>query len=192
MGSRVDQFKSRLKNNGNAIIQNHIFKRFDFKLENINNKLSIENVTFSDNCVASFKAKNQIHLLPGTNLKPNTMGSVNLGINPNIIVTCNPVNFRAASKADEEVENVGFNEIVLFPNPNNGSFEVYNIKSKDFNNESIQLSVVDLNGRMLYEKTLVDSEFSNCKIDVRNLSSGMYIVKLSSSNHNHNIKFLKR
>lgn len=192
-GDAVEFVNEMKKIDGNATIKNHIFNRFDFKLENINNDLTIQNVTFNQSCIANFKARNQIHLLPGVSIAPNQSGVINLGINPNITIDCDPAIF-ARSTNDSDVQPTTItkkSEIVLFPNPNNGSFEIYNIISEDFNKETIKLQVFDMNGRSLFKKELNEDDLSNCKIDLQELKIGVYIVKLSSSNYSKEIKFIK-
>lgn len=82
-------------------------------------------------------------------------------------------------------------EVVLFPNPNNGSFQLYNITADFFGKNEIKLQIYDLNGRILQDKILSDNEKPNCKIDLKDLSSGIYIVKLSSSQYSQDFKFIK-
>ena len=66
-----------------------------------------------------------------------------------------------------------------------------NIKSEEFESYNIELEVLDLNGRNLYKRSLSGKDFTNCKVDLNYLSSGIYIVKLSSVNHSVDIKFIK-
>jgi Secretion system C-terminal sorting domain len=81
--------------------------------------------------------------------------------------------------------------IVLFPNPNNGSFELINIDSSLFGNKPIQLNVYDLNGRNLFSKNLSDSDIPNCQVNLQQFMDGMYIVKLNSETYSQDFKFIK-
>lgn len=182
----VDQMK---KVNGNAVINNHIFNRFYFVLDKINNKLTLDNVKLKDNCVIDFTAKNQIHLLPGTGLLPNANGSIHLRINPLIDITCSPLNFVKENHFKEN--NLLVSKIVLSPNPNSGSFRLLNIKKEEFGGKIIELQVFDLNGRNVYKRKLYENDFSDCRIDLNSLSQGVYIIKLSSDVRSVDLKLVK-
>jgi len=192
-GDAVEFVNETKKTNGNAIIDNHIFNRFDFDLQKINNNLTIQNVTFKDNCKVNFTAKNQIHLLPNTNFIPNINGNVYLSINSLIDVSCNPANFaKSSDNSKKDKSAIALKSSVkLYPNPNTGSFYLLDIKNKEFKSKNIQLQVLDLNGRNLYERNLIGNDFTSYKVDLNYLSSGIYIVKLSSENHSIDIKFIK-
>ncbi len=192
IGNAIEFTNEIKKINGNAVIKNHIYNRFNFNLYKINNNLSIENVTFKDACSVEFVARNQITLSPGTNLKPNMTGKVNLRINPNIDLSCSPIVFPDISRPSSSNTSKSYvSKTVLYPNPNNGSFKLYNIQSALFGNESINLDVYDLNGRSLFSQTLNQKEIENYEFNLLNLKSGVYIVKLSSSTYFEEMKFIK-
>lgn len=178
------------KANGNAVIDNHIFNRFDYELKKINNKLTISNVTFKDNCKATFEARNQIHLLSGTNLKPNHTGNTYLKINPVMDISCLPVVSSSSRSSNGKDENSKSN-IILYPNPNNGTFKLINIETKNFGNQPIQLQIFDMNGRSLFKKDLKENDISSCEINLNNLTKGVYFVKLTSTFQTVDIKFIK-
>jgi subtilisin family serine protease len=193
-GDAVEFVNEMKKINGNAVIDNHIFNRFDLKLDKINHDLTIQNIDFIDNCIVDFTAKNQIHLLPNTNLKPNTTGRTYLSINPNIDISCNFPNPAKTSNSVQKsiLKNTLNSKVVLFPNPNNGSFELINITTDLFGENEISLQVYDLNGRILQNRILFDNEKPNCKIDLKDLSRGIYIVKLTSNDFSQDFKFIKK
>lgn len=176
---------------GNALLNNHIFNRFNFNLQKINNILKIENVKFLDSSIAYFTARNQIHLLPGTQFSPNTIGMIHLRINPSIDISCIQSS-PAKTSINKDKAKIFNSNIVLFPNPNNGSFDIVNIISEKFGSNIVQLEIFDLNGRNLYKKLLMENEFPNCHINLPTLSIGIYIVKLSSTNYSKEIKFIKK
>lgn len=67
------------------------------------------------------------------------------------------------------------NDIIIYPNPNNGEFE---IKTKS--NQSITLEVYDMSGCVIYlEKEIVGSK----KISLNNISKGIYFVKIYNQNN---------
>ena len=192
-GDAVEFVNEMKKINGNAVVDNHIFNRFDLKLDEINHDLTIQNIDFKDNCRVDFTAKNQIRLMPNTNLKPNAAGRTYLSINPNIDISCNfPTPARTSNSVlKSNLKNTRNSEVVLFPNPNNGSFQLNNITADFFGRNEIKLQVFDLNGRILQQKILSDDDMPNCKIDLHDLTSGIYIVKLSSIENSRDIKFVK-
>jgi len=64
------------KTNGNAIIKDHLFKRWDFEIKNINNNLQIKNVQFTHNTSAHFIARKSITIEENTLLEPGpSLGS---------------------------------------------------------------------------------------------------------------------
>lgn len=70
--------------------------------------------------------------------------------------------------------------ISLFPNPsNNGMVNiVYNFKIA----MDLDITVVDVTGKVLYTSQLNDAINGTCKIDLSHLSNGLYVVKINSAN----------
>ncbi|MCF6130835.1 S8 family serine peptidase [Flavobacterium wongokense] len=186
----VDEMK---KVNGNAVIDNHIFNRFNFKLDKINNNLKIENVTFRDNCVADFTAKNQIQVKgnSATVFKPNATGLVTLKINPNLSIDCAPIVYpKNASAASTESRNDS--SIVLYPNPNNGIFEIAIKDFPAFQNTTVGINVIDINGRLVYQNEInTASDATTIPVSLANISNGVYFVKVSSKDYVETLKFIK-
>ncbi|QYJ67486.1 S8 family peptidase [Flavobacterium litorale] len=180
---------------GNAVIDGHDFYRFDFNLSHINNKLTISNQTFRDKCTADFTARREIEVLSDTDFKPNADGYIDLKLDPNIDVCelreipsyCGEDRPGAAKKKTTGIQNINDSSLAskLYPNPNNGTFEiVYTGTIKDI----LQVEVYDVYGKAVYKSTEKESRFT---ISVPRLSAGMYIVKLSSDNYTETIKFVK-
>ena len=188
----VDEMK---KVNGNALIDNHVFNRFVFKLEHINNNLKIENVSFIDNCIVDFTAKNQINLKPGTNLKPNLNGSVKLKINTSLLV-CDPPSARmySNSKSNDYQNNLLHSKVLLFPNPNSGVFDLLINNISELQNTTIKINIIDINGRTVYSESITTDNKNSfaLPINVSTISNGLYFVKVSSNNYIETLKFLKK
>jgi hypothetical protein len=184
----VDEMK---KTTGNALIKDHIFNRFNFNLDKINNKLSIDNVTFKDDCRAEFTARNQIRALPGTRFAPNANGKVRLTINSSMDIGCPPIVYPPASRksSNESKEEVRY-KLILAPNPNNGSFNLYNINFENFESDTVLVKVLDLNGRSLFERNI--SKNDDTHFDIQNLKTGIYIVNVSSAKRSEDLKFIKK
>lgn len=187
-GNAVVFVNEMKKTNGIAKIKNHIFDRFDFTLDKINNKLSIENVTLRDNCKADFTARNEIRILPGSRFSPNTVGKVNLKINSAMDISCTPIVYPKMASASDNNNN-SIPKMILYPNPNNGSFDLFNINFEEFGSNNLNVSVFDINGRKLYESKL--SKNDEAHFNIGNLATGVYILKLNSNYKSEEIKFFK-
>lgn len=190
-GDAVEFVNEMKKSDGVARIKNHIFNRFNFNLNRINNKLNIENVTFKDNCIAEFTAKNEIRLLPGTNIKPNVIGYTNLKIDYTIDVSCASTSKFSNSEIKFN-ENKDFKEPVLYPNPTNGFFEI------DFEDysfiESAEITLTDINGRLIsyYSINDIDLNQNKISINIQNYENGVYFVKVNSKKTNKSFKVIKK
>lgn len=173
--------------NGNAVIDGQDFYRFNFNLKHINNKLTISNQKFRNACTADFTAKKIIEILPGSDFNPNGIGFVDLKIDAEIDITCTGNNDRVAVKGSK-IDNklmVGVTTSKLYPNPNNGTFNIVMVREIK---ENINVEVYDVFGKVVYKDIKQGANFS---INALDLSSGMYIVRLSSGDYNETIKFIK-
>lgn len=75
----------------------------------------------------------------------------------------------------------------LFPNPNDGSFNVSIDGKANYNEFEIYNSI----GLLVYKSTIAQGQ-TNLELDIRNLSSGMYLIKLKSDDIISNLKFIKQ
>lgn len=66
------------------------------------------------------------------------------------------------------------NEIGVYPNPNNGTFNVQFTPSS----EKVNVTVFDLRGRVIYDKQFSSNGLFNETIQLNNVESGMYLVKI--------------
>jgi hypothetical protein len=77
-------------------------------------------------------------------------------------------------------------KVQLFPNPNEGDFRlVFNDKIL----EEIEVNIFDVFGKLVYS---MSSKESQIDFKLNNLNSGVYFVKISSSEMNESIKFIKK
>jgi len=81
---------------------------------------------------------------------------------------------RAVSQAG--VSDISKNQLEIYPNPSSDQFT---IKGKGIDNGS-KLQILALDGKVVYHTIISDK---NQKIDISNLASGTYIVKISSPFH---------
>ncbi|MCV9928327.1 T9SS type A sorting domain-containing protein [Flavobacterium sp. LS1R49] len=74
----------------------------------------------------------------------------------------------------------------LYPNPNNGNF-VINLGKE--NKKEINIAIYNILGKLVYTRVSKDSVV---EVNLPDLSSGLYIIKLVGDNYNETIKFLKQ
>ncbi|OYQ33024.1 hypothetical protein CHU92_13975 [Flavobacterium cyanobacteriorum] len=185
-GDAVEFVAEMISPTGSAVIDNHIFYRFNFELNRINNRLSIQNVVFKDKCTADFTARNIVDVLPGSDLAPNAEGFIDLKIDANLDIGCSNTSRIAAREKEKVSKNVNaIAETKLFPNPNNG---IFNITLANKHN-SVNIQVFDISGKLIYENKATGASFS---ISLPGIAPGIYLVKLSSDTYSETIKFVKK
>ena len=78
----------------------------------------------------------------------------------------------------EDINNI-ISENLVFPNPNNGNF---NINLQNFNEISYSLQITDVLGNIIYNEELNNySEYPFHNIILNNVSSGVYFVSIAGS-----------
>jgi len=178
----VDQMQSAT---GNAVIKNHLFNRFNFNLRRINNNLSIENVVFTQLNTSDFTAHNNIDVI-NSDFSPNSQGFVDLKIDETISVECAVVNRGVNRKETKKSNKIIISKSIIYPNPNNGNFT---LSLSNENKESISIDVFDVFGKSIYQSK-TNEETMN--LNLPNLNSGVYFVKLTSLSRNETLKFIKQ
>ena len=76
------------------------------------------------------------------------------------------------------IDDINSNEIVVFPNPSTGIFNILE--------ESVQVDVLDLNGKVIYKNIATNS------IDFSGYSGGVYLAKILIEGRIHIIKLSKQ
>lgn len=79
-------------------------------------------------------------------------------------------------QASLSVEEFGFDNFVVFPNPNKGEFT---IKLNSSLSSDVNVEVFDLRGRSIYKNSYKDVGDFNEKINLNNVQSGMYILSVN-------------
>ncbi|HET8839804.1 MAG TPA: zinc-dependent metalloprotease family protein [Flavobacteriaceae bacterium] len=77
---------------------------------------------------------------------------------------------------DLGISDNSFENFTLWPNPNNGEFSVRFISNS---NQQIEITVYDLRGRKVYAKNFNNPGQFDQLIKVKNLQSGLYLLKIS-------------
>lgn len=183
-GDAVEFIHEMMSTNGNALIDGQDFWRFDFNLSHIFNKLTISNQIFRDGNTSNFTAKNVIDVTQNSDFRPNANGFVDLNIDSTVVV-CDSLQTKAVNTIKPEKPKIITNSVKLFPNPNKGTFTIM-LNQKEVKNLSI--TVFDVFGKLVFETTTNDTVFD---ISIPNLSTGLYLVKLSSDSINETLKFVK-
>ena len=83
-----------------------------------------------------------------------------------------------SSSTSNEFFNSSFSSFELYPNPsnNNDVTVIYDTKSNN-----IEISIIDINGKLVFNHSSLNSGFSAKTISTSNLDKGIYIVKINSN-----------
>ncbi|WP_452230840.1 T9SS type A sorting domain-containing protein [Lacinutrix sp. MEBiC02404] len=74
------------------------------------------------------------------------------------------------------IDENAFDAFSIFPNPNNGAFT---LQLNSASNNDIKVQVYDIRGRSVFNKEYVNTADFNQVINLNNVQSGMYLVKVS-------------
>lgn len=193
-GDAVEFVSEAMSHNGNALIEGNDFWRFDFNLTKIKNDLTIQNQTLRDNNISNFVTGHSISILPNTHLKPNTEGYVSLKVLDNIEL-CGINNRTFTNNKNSKAKDIDklndFNQIFIYPNPNDG---VFNLNVGEYFNEKINVIISDINGRTIYNDQLnqENQQESVFRFNIKDYSSGIYFVKIISKSQNKTFKIVKK
>lgn len=84
--------------------------------------------------------------------------------------------------------NYTASKIELFPNPNDGNFYI-NYKSE--NNNDLLIQIINTNGKTVYSQNIGNNNLSgNNPINIKNLSKGLYQLKISCGNDYDVVRFM--
>lgn len=186
IGDAVTFTDEMKKVDGNAVIENHIFNRFDFNLSKINNKLIIQNVVFKENCKANFTSRNVIDIPGNSDFNPNSNGFIDLKTDSVLSIGCVPIVFNFRTKNPIKNETTVLNSLIkIYPNPNKG---VFTINLGQTPKSDIEVKVYDVSGKLAYSTIGNKIIF---EINLPTLPTGVYFVKLQGENYDESIKFIK-
>lgn len=76
-------------------------------------------------------------------------------------------------------ESFGLDNFSLFPNPNNGNF---NIKFNSTSNNEIAINVHDMRGRQVFSRTYQNSGLFDQNLQLNNVQAGVYLVTVQDGN----------
>ena len=91
--------------------------------------------------------------------------------------------------AVEEVLTVDYFEV--YPNPSLGEY-IMKVQTSNFSTEGLSLRVVDLTGRMIYERVLeLEQGYAESIIDLQSIASGVYVLEISGEKQRLMKKIIK-
>lgn len=82
---------------------------------------------------------------------------------------------------------VNGNDLNIFPNPGK---DVVNFSINGANNSDMNISVIDVTGKIIFNQTLNVNGISNTSFDFSKFNKGIYIVNVKSGNENYNKKLV--
>lgn len=176
IGKSVKFVKEMSDSNGNAVIKDHIFHRYSYTLDNILNKLTIDNSRFVEASSASFTAKNSIELLPGTLLEPGIGSTVELNIDSSITACVPNFNRQVDENSKEKYDEVESSLFLVVPTVIDNITNVS--KNEKFGDKMDSIVVYNLLGIEVNSYRNINDY--NIEINLNNLKSGIYLVKVLS------------
>ena len=98
-------------------------------------------------------------------------------------------NFSVGFTVNTEETNLD-HEIVVFPNPNDG---VFDIELSGFVGNEAELQIFDLMGREVFkEKMNAHSNFASSKVELLNVPAGHYLIKVVTARGVYTNEFVKK
>jgi hypothetical protein len=161
-----------------------LYRNWFYKLETAPYKINMSNNLITDASKVKFIARNNIEILSG-DYQPDT-GYVELNISSNTTFDCtNSISkIGVNNKQDVKISNSIIAK--LYPNPNNGIFTI-SVLENEVKNLNIEL--FDVFGKSVYK---TNSNSINTEINISNLPTGTYLVKLTSDKLNEVLKLIKK
>lgn len=182
----VDMAKDMQLSQGTVEIQNRIINRWNFNLRTAPFEIKLNNNDVTNIATIDFTARNNIEILNFGDYSPTSTGFIDLKVN-SINGVCNtpiqiPTN-KISNEKNKFYNNQNLNK--LYPNPNKGIFTV-NLNRDDL--ENITINIFNILGEIIYT---TKSKVNSFEINIPNLESGIYLVKISNENYNETLKFIK-
>ena len=97
---------------------------------------------------------------------------------------------KVAISCSARLANPKDREIVIFPNPTNG---VFNIGLDDVLNKNLDISIYSITGQTIYNvKPTSSEEKMNTTIDISTMPSGIYFVKVIIDDNEYSQRIIKK
>ncbi|MDP1801794.1 MAG: T9SS type A sorting domain-containing protein [Bacteroidota bacterium] len=118
---------------------------------------------------------------PVSNVSGGTLGNAGLPGSYNVI--CNVTSV---------IENYVYHQLNIFPNPATNQITLKFKYFDSFKDENCSIEIIDLNGKKVMETSSLLHLNAEQTIDVSELNSGMYFLRLNTHDHLINQKFIKQ
>lgn len=179
---------------------------FDLTIQNQTDNSALDykaknNITFGSNyntltnAVVDARAGKQIIFKAATTIKSGSSFLAKIeNLCPDLTYAGVPGNFsKSGSTATTGMKPDDIKgKLVLSPNPNNGFFELSMKNFAELENGKINVDVLDINGRLVYQNEYnISNSLSTISINLTTISNGVYFVKVSNNGHFETLKFIK-
>ena len=77
---------------------------------------------------------------------------------------------------EEEMNAVAISEVLIYPNPNKGTFTVQYETNEE---EPLMLTIVELTGKIVYQE-LLTTGFNQKEVTTNNLETGFYFINIKT------------
>lgn len=176
----VDMAKDMADAFGTVEVTDRFIDRWDFVLKTAPYKINLTNNVVTNNATLDFSARNNIEIISG-DYAPTT-GFVDLEIDSDYAFCNTPLSGKFEGSKAAIIPEM---EVRLHPNPNNGVFTI----SLDKDLKNINVNVFDTFGKLIYTTNENGTSF---ELNIPNLPTGLYLVKLNSNELNQTLKFIKQ
>lgn len=82
----------------------------------------------------------------------------------------------------------GFSDVVIFPNPNDGTFY---LDLDGFTEPNLQIEVLDISGKTLFIEEVINDNSKRYQINLNYIPKGIYFVKIASLSNTTTRRFIK-
>jgi len=179
LDSKLDETSIKMESASHNYVMDRIGNNINWKFDNIELPATSMNPSGSKGYI-QFKIKPKPGYAVG-DIIPNT-GSIFFDYNPAIITNTFHTQF-VATLAVDEFENGSF---VFYPNP---ASNFVTISLKDNSNSISSITVYDLLGKMILQKTANDAVTTDT-VDLSSVNSGIYFIEVQSENNTKVVKKL--
>jgi hypothetical protein len=178
LDSKLDENSIKMESASHVYVMDRIGNNINWRFDNIELPATSMNPSGSKGYI-QFKIKPKPGYAVG-DIIPNT-GSIFFDYNPAIITNTFHTQFVAALAVDE-FENGSF---VFYPNP---ASDFVTVSLKDSTNSISTISVYDVLGKMILQKTAHDS-ITTDTVDLSSVNPGIYFIEVQTEN---NVKVVKK
>ncbi|MDD3003669.1 reprolysin-like metallopeptidase [Flavobacterium sp.] len=90
------------------------------------------------------------------------------------------LNFCSPAPPLDVVKNE-FSDVMVYPNPNNGSF---NVQFKNTSTDKVDVKIYDMSGRLIFDKNYINQVDFNENIQLNSVQSGVYLMSIFDGEKN--------